>query len=260
MDLIGGGGGRGWAIALAAIFLFFIAIPVGLGLTQLIFLPLPADLPGKGKSYEPSRVAVLFVAFLFYGWMGLAAVAAYFVWWYVTEARKKALNPRPALPPAQPALPPASEEPVAPRNFSLGDLLAMVLAITCSPLAAALYWGGDLDRSALPVFIMSALIFPVLYFRGLSRVNGNRVPMGRVRSFFLFLYPYAIFGAMYLSFTLIVVGGLALLFPRPPSKPFLTAAQLLRLGAAFTTAAGGLALALSARAQARDQPRAIPRH
>ncbi|MBI3831112.1 MAG: hypothetical protein HY291_16455 [Planctomycetes bacterium] len=249
MDLIGGG--RGAAIALAAIFLFFIATPVGLGLTQLIFLPLPAARPGKGKPYEPSRAAVLFVAFLFYRWIGLAVVAAYFVWWYMSEARKKALGP-PREPPLVQPSPPVSEEPT-PRNFSLSDLLAMVLAIACSPLAAALYWGGDLDRNALPVFIMAALIFPVLYFRGMARVNANRVPMGRVRSLFLFFYPYAIFSAMYLCYALILIGGLGLLFSDRPGKPFATPEQLIRLGAAFVTTAAGCTLALAAKAQARAQ-------
>jgi len=91
---------------------------------------------------------------------------------------------------------------VLPRipRFALSELLVMVFSIGAYPLimealfptfAAAQSMGPE-QRGIL--LLTGLLVFPLCFVSALHRLDSNRVPLGRTRLAFLFLYPYCMYG------------------------------------------------------------------
>ena len=196
MDLIGIGG-----VGLIILFFGIMTLPLTVLFLQWYFSPLPAI--GK-KSGD--WVLISLMALLCAGHIGLILILIVYLIHLVQERLKKNRDAK-AVGQALP------EERRAPFfRFALSDLLAMVLAIGFSPLAAAWFLSIGFNRGSLvTLFITAALILPILYTRGLSRVNTSSVPFGTERSLFLFLYPYLIFCGFYVGVVMALFLSMALL-------------------------------------------------
>ena len=113
---------------------------------------------------------------------------------------------------------------VLPRipRMALGEMMVMVLSLAVFPIflgglieALVIFVGQPGDaamenwqsyKTVLMVssFAVGAALFPLCFASAFQRLDGNKVPLGRMRSVFLFLYPYLTFAMHPL-----LVGGVA---------------------------------------------------
>lgn len=198
MDLIGLGG-RGFFIAL----FWLVGVGIGVAALQLVFLPL--RVPREGR-FSGCLSGFLFLL-LFFGWIGLAILVAYLLlyplyrWARKAEATNIEQGPQPAS---------DRKHSTTLNKFSLSDLITIVLAMAVSPLAACLFYGFDPEGNLASIYVVSAIIFPLLYLKGLRRLNHHEVSAGWTRSAFLFSYPFVVYCCLFFFARLVILAGFIL--------------------------------------------------
>ena len=100
---------------------------------------------------------------------------------YFTGIRRHFRDSGPTHPFAVPRL------PRIPR-FALSELLVMVFSIATFPLLCG---GGWLEGAARAAILIYAILeFPLCFASAFLKLDANKVPLGKARFAFLFLYPY----------------------------------------------------------------------
>lgn len=83
------------------------------------------------------------------------------------------------------------------RSFSLADFIGMALSISSVPLFARLllqpWYRERLEpQSIVVVVVLSVALGPLCFLHAKHRLDANRIPEGRYRVAFLYVYPYLI--------------------------------------------------------------------
>lgn len=208
------------------------------------------QIPGELKAEQERDRTMIFLVFLSWRAMGVGAIIllctyAIGIYRHFRERRPGAV--------------PSSVLPRVPR-FALSELLVMVFSIGAYPLVMdALGQGWTFVQVSLPVqralvLLTGLLVFPLCFASAFQRLDGNRVPLGRTRLAFLFLYPYCMYGCS------AAIGGVALFFPVLWLGPVQAELPRYAVGLVVRAMVGALLLAVGAglASRAKREGEAVP--
>jgi len=86
--------------------------------------------------------------------------------------------------------------PLIPR-IRLEELMVMVFSMALFPMIGGAITGSSGNDYMAFLFVLALLIFPLCFASAYYRLEAHRVPPGRIRMLFLFVYPYA-YGSIHL--------------------------------------------------------------